>query len=113
MAFADFAAEVCGIPDEIADPHFRSQYYNLEHKGKLIPNYIGRFENLEKDFQEICRIKGLSLELPHMNASATKEGVPSLTKVDYRGYYTRELENMVAKRYGRDIDLFDYRFDRQ
>ena len=113
MRFTDFATEVCGIPDIISDRHFISQYYILMHNGKFLPNFIGRFENLEKDFQEICRISGLSLKLPHMFGNIPKKKLrKAWVKVDYRSYYTRELEEMVRKRYSRDIDFFGYTFDK-
>jgi len=112
MTFTDFAMVVCGIPDSVSDLHFRSQHCSLVHNGKLLPNFIGRFENLEKDFHEICRINGLSLELPHMFGNTAREKLgKAWVKTDYRSYYTRELEEMVGKRYSRDIDLFGYTFD--
>jgi len=113
MTFTDFTTEVCRIPDSISDPHFRSQYYSLAPNGELLPNFLGRFENLENDFQEICRIAGLPLKLPHMFGNKAKEDHKKpWVKVDYRGYYTKELEEMVRKRYSRDIDLFEYTFDK-
>ena len=113
MTFTDFATEVCGIPDLISDKHFISQNFILVHNGKLLPNFIGRFENLEKDFQEICRITGLSLKLPYMFGNIPKEKLKKVwVKPDYRSYYTRELEEMVRKRYSQDIDFFGYTFDK-
>jgi len=40
MTFADFAAEVCRIPDSISDPHFRSQYYSLAPKGNFCQTFL-------------------------------------------------------------------------
>jgi len=78
-----------------------------------LPNFLGRFENLENDFQDIYRIKGLPLKLPHMFGNRAKEECKKpWVKVDYRDYYTKELEEMVRKRYSRDIDFFGYTFDK-
>jgi len=44
---------------------------------------------------------GLAHDLPHTNRSAHE---------DYRGYYTTETRDIVAKRFARDIDRFGYLF---
>lgn len=43
MSFADFVQQVARIPDRLADRHFKSQYANLYHRGKLLVDYIGKF----------------------------------------------------------------------
>jgi hypothetical protein len=66
MTFDELARLICKIPDSIADSHFRSQTCYLIHNGKLLPDFVGRFENLEEDYNKMCRMKGLSLTLPHI-----------------------------------------------
>lgn len=66
-------------------------------------NYVGRFENLEENFQEICLRVGLPhVRLEHQNKSARRS---------YQEYYDLETRDLVAKHWEKDIDLFKYSFD--
>ena len=73
----------------------------LDRSGNKIIDYIGKFENLEYDFGEICRIIGVDVRIPHFNQS---------NKNDYRKYYSRESRDLVSDYYSSDIELFDYEF---
>lgn len=70
--------------------------------GKLLVDYIGRFEKLHADFAEACRRLNLSAELPRVNTSAHR---------DYREFYTPTTRELVAREFRRDIELFGYTFD--
>lgn len=66
-------------------------------------SYIGRFEHLQEDFDEICSIIGIpQRNLPHLNVSDRKH---------YRWYYTAELRDIIAEGSSRDIDFFGFTFD--
>ena len=65
-------------------------------------DYIGKVENLQKDFDTVCEKVGMNkFTLPHTNRTEHKH---------YREYYDKETRKIVDKIYSRDIDLFDYRF---
>ena len=93
--------------DEICDPDgekqiFRNQIdYLADSDGKLMVDYVGRFETLTDDFQQIADRIGLRSNLPHANASR---------RADYRSYYTDDLAQLVADKYARDITTFNYTF---
>lgn len=70
--------------------------------GRLLVDFVGRFETLEGDFTAVCRHLGLAARLPHANAS---------DRVDYRGHYTPALAARVADAFGPDIDRFGYTFE--
>lgn len=106
MSFEDFVDALNTIPDHKADPHFRSQYALLSNKaGELFLDFIGRFENLEEDFDKVCNLAGMSkTNLPHKNKSPMK-------KANYVDYYTEKTRDFVFQRYAKDIEVFEYKFE--
>lgn len=81
----------------------RSQLHLLtDSQGELLVDYVGYFESIREDFDEICRRIGLTVELPHKNRSAHK---------DYRSFYDDRLAEMVAQRRADEIARFGYTFD--
>jgi hypothetical protein len=98
MTFEEFVKAVANIPDRISDIHFRSQHTFLYHRGELMVDFVGHFETLKQDWAYIQDKTGLPA-LPHQNKSR---------HADYRDSYTPELAAIAARRYARDIELFDY-----
>lgn len=70
--------------------------------GRLQLDYVGRYESLQADFDEVCRRIGIaSSALPRRNASDHD---------DYTAYYDDELRDSVAEFYRQDLELFEYRY---
>ena len=112
MTFDELARLICKIPDSISDIHFRSQNCFLIHNKKLLPDFVGRYENLEDDFNRLCHMRGLSLTLPHIFNNVPKNKLKiQWKKTDYKTYYTEELKELVGERYRKDIEYFNYTFD--
>ena len=82
------------------DAHLWPQVTNLYYKDKFLPTFAGRFENLNTDWKIVQENTGLPT-LKHLNKSKHKH---------YREYYTKDLKDLVARRYKEDIDLFKYAF---
>jgi hypothetical protein len=71
-------------------------------KGKLIVDYVGRFENLQEDLGIVCDKLGIAeKKLPHCNKSKHKP---------YWEYYTDSRRRFVYELYKREIEYFGYKF---
>ena len=100
MSFADFVKLVCKIPDFLSDGHFKSQYSMLYKHGNLVPDFVGKLENMEKDW-EIIANRCHCGKLKTVNRTDNE---------DWMSCYTSEnLVESVAARYKKDIDCFGYR----
>jgi hypothetical protein len=78
--------------------------YLVDLDGKIIVDFIGRYENLRNDFEHVCRTVGVPMPaMPHKR-KATDRG-------DFRSYYNDETAQLVADHFKRDIEAFDYTFD--
>jgi hypothetical protein len=76
--------------------------YLSDENGKLIVDFVGRFENIEEDSKKVFENLGFeNVSLPHKNSSKHR---------NYRTYYTEETREEVRRRYSRDIDFFGYDF---
>lgn len=77
-------------------------YWIKDFSGSVPLDYIGRFENLEKDFQEICKQANLpNIELPHKLKGSS---------LDYREYYNEASRQIISNIYEEEIALFEYTF---
>lgn len=80
-------------------------HYVIDLNGRVIVDFIGRYERLHEDFAEACRRGGIPhLHLPHERHSRER-------KKDYRLYYDDVTAELVATHYAQDIALFGYAFD--
>ena len=68
----------------------------------MLSDYVGRVEEMQKSYDEICRRIGIP------TADARK--VNPSKRMEYRQYYEPELIDGVAKLYARDLELFGYEF---
>jgi len=82
---------------------FRPQYeFVTDQEGKLLADYVGRVEQMQQSYDEICARIGIT--------GAVLDQVNSSRRSAYRDYYDQELIDGVAKLYARDIELFGYEF---
>lgn len=87
----------------------KSIYYNQldyvsDDEGNILVDFIGKYENLNEDFNKIKEKLNLKdIEIPVLN-KLRKDGD------DYRKYYTDEEIALVSKMYEKDINYFNYKF---
>lgn len=106
LSFAQWVEKFYG-PD--ADRNRTEQLFFLtqtdwiyDKDGQSLVKYIGRFETLRSDFEEICRrIERTAAPLPHVNKSDHKS---------YQAYYDDKTYEIATKVFQDDLRNFNYKF---
>lgn len=74
-----------------------------DRKGSLLIDFVGKLENLEKDWCFVCEHIDIPQQtLPRENLTARKP---------YQAYYDAASKERVARYWAREIELFEYAFD--
>lgn len=82
--------------------HSLQKDFVYDQSGNIIVDYIGKFENLQEDFKEIClRLEIEPVDLPMTNKSK---------HAHYREYYSKESRDKIYTTFKEDIDYFHYDF---
>jgi hypothetical protein len=106
--------------------HVMPQYDMLhDNNGKLLVDFVGRFESLQEDFDKVCEHLGIEeSQLPHRNRSdkksrdlkrKTRNWLFANGENQFRSladFYDDETREAVAEYYRKDIEAFGYGFDR-
>jgi len=71
-----------------------------DNDGTMLVDFVGKFENLEDDFQVICDRLGIRNKLPRRNSSQRRP--------NYMSYYDDELREIIYKSHKKDFDTFGY-----
>jgi hypothetical protein len=78
--------------------------YLVDLHGKVLVDFIGRFETLNDDFITICQRIGVKPPaLEHKRQAKDRGG--------YQKYYTPETVELVARHFAADIAMFGYTFE--
>ncbi len=110
--FSSFESFVLGfhrVPEIMRHHVFMPQHSSVAEDGVLFVDYVGRFEDLERDFGTVCERIGLPqpLRLTHIR----KSGYGGAPHKNYRHYYSKEMVRTVAEVFEEDIRMFGYTFD--
>lgn len=77
--------------------------YLIDLRGNLLVDRVGKYENIQADFDGICEHIGLKkIALPHKRKETNRK--------NYRDYYTDELAEQVGNYFNQDVTMLDYRF---
>lgn len=100
--FDNFIRKVSLIPDSMAEPHFSGQYRLVyDKKGVCLVDFVGRIENINKEYEPIRERFDLS-PLETTNRAA------SLTGKNWMDYYTPFTAWLVYRKYKKDFGFFGY-----
>lgn len=72
--------------------------------GDLMVDFVGRFENIEEDFNKVLKeinYKG-NKKLSHLNRTKHEH---------YSNYYNEKTKKIVEKKFKKDIEMFSYEFE--
>ena len=90
-------------------------------------DYIGRFEQLDEDFDVVRERLGIGARLPRVNSTRYTSSQPTTTEIvadwtpeqllvlpahpKYPQFYAPEMREIVARIYARDVEMFGYSFE--
>ncbi|WP_298036985.1 sulfotransferase family 2 domain-containing protein [uncultured Desulfuromonas sp.] len=78
--------------------------YLVDLHGKVIVDFVGRYERLQDDFRQVCEHVALPAPKLAHKRQAKDRG-------SFRKYYTDDTAALVAEHFKADIDMFGYTFD--
>lgn len=84
---------------------YRTQFSWIAPYGSIGVDFVGRYENYEKDLDHVCDILGMENTVKTQNIRTLFFG-----KYNYKDFYTPALVEKVRVMYEEDIDFFGYKF---
>jgi len=82
----------------------RQTDYLKDLDGTILVDFIGKYENLQEDYEEACRRIGIKPPpLPHKRQAKNRK--------NYHSYYDEETAELMAQYFREDIETFGYCFD--
>jgi hypothetical protein len=86
-----------------SSPHRYQLDWFVDPDGKVLADFIGRFERLEQDWAFIANKLGITQPLPHWRANPRSR--------HYTEYYDNRTRDIIADRFRIDIETFGYQFE--
>ena len=84
-------------------PHRYQLDWFVSPHGDIVVDYIGKFENIDEDWEKISKQLGINASLPKLNVNPDKK--------HYTEYYTDKTKEIIKKRFAEDIEYFEYEFE--
>lgn len=100
--FKDFVKTRFSKDGITINKHFHHQYPNAFFGKEIFVDFIGRFENIENDWERIAQKINCSIDLPHDNMSIHEP---------YQNYYDDECIGIIEETYKYDLELLGYEYE--
>jgi hypothetical protein len=79
---------------------FQPQFLWLcDQSGREMVDFVGRFERLHEDFDEVCRRLRVEAELPHLKKSSHRPA---------RDLYSPETRALIGQLFAEDVERYGY-----
>jgi hypothetical protein len=104
MSFDEFVAwiQYSSATCPHSSPHRCQLDWFVDGNGKMLADFIGRFEKLEEDWSFLAKKLGVSAKLSHQRANPRER--------HYTEYYNARTREMIATKFSQDIETFGYEF---
>ena len=89
------------FPDIWKNHSYKKQFF---YNDKYILDFCGRFENLENDWQELCKKANIKIKLPLINKYPSE-------KKHYSQYFNEQTRLYFENLFCFDIEYFNYKFE--
>ena len=87
-----------------SSPHRYQLDWFVDANGKLLADFIGKFERLDEDWAFVAQKLGVEEKLPHRRENPRAR--------HYTEYYTPRTRDIIAGKFKVDIERFGYEFAR-
>lgn len=98
--------------DAFADRHFLSQHVQIRLDDRRLPDFVGRYENLDADFRRVASRLGIDAPaLPVLNTLAGWQATPetlAAARSAAPARLTEQNKALLRARYAEDLALGDY-----
>ena len=98
--------------DAFADNHYLSQHLHIRLEDGRLPTFVGRFENLDQDFERVVRDLGLPQpKLPVLNTMAGWRPAPAelqAARAAMSEHLTEDNKALLRTRYAKDFEVGGY-----
>jgi len=92
---------------ESGKKNFPPTYEMYAIDGRIVVDFIGRFENLEEDFSKIIK----KLHLPHSGKLSQEKNQFRRDKSHYSKFYNDKSKKIIENHFKREIKFFNYKFE--
>ena len=85
-----------------SSPHRYQLDWFVDPNGKILADFIGKFEQLSNDWDLVAKKLGITAALPHRRENPRPR--------HYTEYYDTRTREVIANKFRIDIEKFDYEF---
>ena len=90
---------------------FKPQFDFISIDGKNVMDFIGKFENLNKDWNKVSNKMSMNLPpLSDYHPDEPKDKLKGSHHKHYKEYYSKSEIKVVKRIYSKDLEYFNYEF---